>query len=72
MWAGQNRERNATKAEYCTRAPRTELTGALQADPFGTPIPLEPGGVGRPKGGVSSAPVVPGRVGARQFSNAAK
>ena len=50
---------NATKPEYCTREPRTELTAAFQADDFGTPISIEAGGVGRPRGGFTDRSVVP-------------
>ncbi len=56
------RHRNATKPGYCSRAPRTELTGAFQADDFGTPISIAAGGVGRPKGVSTGQPVVPGRI----------
>jgi hypothetical protein len=52
---------NATKPEYCSRA-RTELTGALQADDFGTPISIGAAGVGRPKGVSPGHTVVPGRI----------
>jgi hypothetical protein len=41
---------NATKREYCSRAARTELTGAFQANEFGTPIRSQAAGCGRPKG----------------------
>ena len=41
---------NATKPEYCSRAPRTELTEELQTDDFGTPISIGGRWGGRPKG----------------------
>jgi hypothetical protein len=47
---GKCNKTNASKREYCSRAPRTELTDTFQAHDFGTPISIGAGGVGRPKG----------------------
>jgi hypothetical protein len=53
---------NATKPEYCSRATRTGLTDAFQADDFGTPISSAARRGGRPKGVSLGQPMVPGRI----------
>jgi len=53
---------NATKPEYCSRAPRTELTDAFQADHFGTPFSIGGRRGGRPKGVSRGETIVPDRV----------
>jgi hypothetical protein len=56
---------NATEPGYCSQAPRTELTGALQPDNSGTPVSIGGRRGGRPKGVSPGQTVVPDRIAVR-------